>query len=602
MNQQANAKRSFPYVTIILAVTLALVVIILGYTFVDSIGIIGHLNNAAKSDNFKLNENHVDVYRYHVAQNQLYYQFMYIQYGMMPDPTGGLIKYMDANTFINYMLPATVGSDDYDESAYSYAEQYLTYCEGAKEAGLYDQYKSEITADIETYIEGLKATAEANGVTFGSYLKQWIGNGVSQKDVETAMEYYYIGGKYAEKLFDDFSDKVTVEDIEKYRDDNKASFYSTTYSSYKLVNEKMKDDIEKCKTTDEVRTVIIDYYMNLKFEDNYKTHFTNKNVEDTAGKDKTKADIRTTLLAKYDIGENKAVFTSSDKDAYKAAAYAIVKAVDSSVSAQKISETTAPWADPNGSSATELQKWLFGKYPKTGETKVIPTTSTSKDQTTGKETTTTTYTWYIVEEDVMKLDEELTKNAHYIVLSDDGKDVENAKTAKEKAEAFHKALTETNTPEKFKELVETYAPGYSSELVERISYEDMKGSYENLADWLYDDKRKEGDVSDMLEVKGDSTDKNKVTGYIIALFVEENEETWKLTARDALANKELTTWFDEAVDKYHVVIDFEHDHDHDHGETTAASTSASTSASTEAKTEPATEAATEATTETGAAE
>ena len=49
MNQQAKTKRSFPYVTLVLIVTLALVVLILGYTFVDSFGVFGRLNNAAKS-------------------------------------------------------------------------------------------------------------------------------------------------------------------------------------------------------------------------------------------------------------------------------------------------------------------------------------------------------------------------------------------------------------------------------------------------------------------------------------------------------------------------------------------------------------------------
>ena len=88
MNQQANAKRSFPYVGLILWVTLALVVLILGYTFVDSLGIIGRLDNAAKSDNIKLNEKELDIYRYHVAQNQLYTEFMYYQYGLMHDPHG----------------------------------------------------------------------------------------------------------------------------------------------------------------------------------------------------------------------------------------------------------------------------------------------------------------------------------------------------------------------------------------------------------------------------------------------------------------------------------------------------------------------------------
>lgn len=604
MNQQAKTKRSFPYVALILWVTLVLVVFILGYTLVDSIGIIGHLNNAAKSDNFDLNESQVDVYRYHVAQNELYYQYMYIQYGMMQDPTGGLIKYMDANAFINYMLPAYVGDDSFDESAYAYAEQYLTYCEGAKEAGLYDEYKAEVASDIEDYIDGLKATAEANGVTFGSYLQKWIGKGVNKKDIETAMEYYYIGGKYAEKLFEDFSDVVTVEEINKYRDDNKASFYTSKYTSYKLVssdNEAFRTAVEAAKTTDDVKTAIVDYYMTQKYDAQYKTNFTDKKIEDTNA-EQTKADVKTTLLALAEVGENKAVFTDKDTDDYKKAAYAIVKAINTSVSTEtaKIKEATAAWADPAGTSATDLQKWLFANGRKADDFTVLKTETTTKDQN-GKEIKNVSYTWYVVEETDI-LDKEYTKNAHYIVLSDDAEGTENAKTAKEKADAFQKALKETNTPEKFKELVETYAPGFSSELVERIGYEDMKGSYENLADWLYDEKRKEGDVSDLLEVNGDTKDPKKVTGYIVALFVDTNEKTtWELNATDGVANEKLTDWFNEAVKKYNVVIDYEHDHDHGEETTDAAtsSTPADTSAATEAGTEAATEAGTEAATEAG---
>ena len=124
MNQQAKTKRDFPYVSLILAVTLVLVVAILGYTFVDSIGIIGRMDNAAKSNTIKLNEQELDVYRFHVAQNQLYYQYMYIQYGLMDDPTGGYVKngLMDAGTYINYMLPSIKGDSSLDSSAYAYAE------------------------------------------------------------------------------------------------------------------------------------------------------------------------------------------------------------------------------------------------------------------------------------------------------------------------------------------------------------------------------------------------------------------------------------------------------------------------------------------------
>lgn len=581
MNQQAKTKRSFPYVALILWVTVALVVLILGYTLMDTVGILGRMNSAATTNDpdFKLNENQMDVYRYHVAQNQLYMQYMYVQYGMMSDPTGGLIQYMDAATYINYMLPTTVGSGDFDELAYDYAEQYLTYCLGAKDANLYDSYASEVEADIDEYIEDLKTSAKTNGITFGSYLKNFFGAGVSEKDIRSAMKYYYVGGKYAEKLADDFAAAVTDEEEKTYRDEHKESFYTTSYTSYKLVSNDLKADFEKCTSIDGAKTIIVDYYLKQKFEAQYKTNFTDKKVEDAAGQEKTKEDIRTTLLSMAGIEEykDKAVFKDTDTDAYKKAGYAIVKAINTSITAQtgklvdtegEVIETSAAWVDiapkkedgtadtDAAAKLTDLQKWLFGEGRKTGDVKVIESKSTSKDKD-GKETTTTTYTWYIVGKDVMVLDEELTKNAHYILLTDDGKDVENGKTGKEKAEGFHKELAAANTAENFEALVEKYAPGYTAELVENISYKTMAETYEELADWLYDKDRKEGDVSSVITVKNDSKDKEKITGYLVALYMGENEETWKVQATNAIAGEKLTEWYDKKVKEHNVVVDYE---------------------------------------------
>ena len=94
-------------------------------------------------------------------------------------------------------------------------------------------------------------------------------------------------------------------------------------------------------------------------------------------------------------------------------------------------------------------------------------------------------------------------------------------------------------------------------------------------------------------MKGDSKDKEKVTAHIIAMFEDENEETWKLTARDAVANEKLEAWYDDAVVKYHVEIDYE-------PETTAATTTKApetTAKTPETTAEPSTEASTEAGTE-----
>lgn len=581
MNQQAKTKRSFPYVGLVLWVTLALVVLILGYTLMDTVGILGRMNTAATAgDDHRLNENHMDVYRYHVAQNNLYYQYMYIKYGMMSDPTGGLVQYMDANTYIAYMLPTTVGTGEFDAQAYDYAEQYLTYyCGAESDAALFAKYEEEAKTEVDEYIQEMKDAAEANGISFKSYIKNYIGAGVSERDIRTAMKYYYIGGKYAEKLVEDFASKVGDDDKTAYRDEHKENFYTTSYTSYKLVSSAEADVavFKDCKTVDEVKTAIVDYYMDQKFEDQYKANFTDKNVADKVNKEQTKADIRITLLALAEVAEYKEVITDKETDDYEKAAYAIVKAVNKLVSTQtaKITEGSSPWVDINpkkedGTEDTEavkklstLQKWLFDAGRKAGDVTVEANTSTSTSSD-GKETTNTTYTWYLVDETNI-LDTELTKNAYYILLSDDGDDVkENKKTGKEKADAFHAGLTATNTAEKFEELVKEYAPGYSASLIENISYDDMAETYKDLADWLYAEGRKEGDVSNIIEVK-DS--KDKVTGYIVALYMSENEETWKVNATEAIAGEKLQAWYDQAVKDYNVVIDYE-------PETTAEETTA----------------------------
>ncbi len=596
MNQKAKTKREFPYVTLILVVTLVLVVAILGYTFVDSIGLIGRLDNAAKSNNYKINENQLDVYRYHVAQNQLYTEFMYYQYGLMQDTTGVSKLFSSAADYANYMLPNYVGSGSFDATAYSYAEQYLTYCEGAAKAGLYNQYKEEIAADVNSYIEGLKETAKVNGVSFNNYLKRWIGNGVSKGDVEKAMEYYYIGIKYAEKVQKDYSDAATLEEIEKYRDEHKSSFYTSKYTSYKLVNNDMKEAIDACKTDAEVKTAIVNYYVNQKFADLYKTNITDKKILDEAGQDKTKADVLTTVLALNEIGDAEAVFTSNQTSDYEKAAYTIANTIHTSAKTEvaKVTESSSAYADPTGTSLTDLQKWLFGEGRKAGDYTVIKTETKSTDKTTGKETVTTSYTWYVVNE-TMVLNTEKTKDAYYILLSDDdATKVANPLTATQKAEEMIKALTETKTPEKFAELVAKYSAGSSSDIHENISHDTIKTSSEEMATWLYAEGRKEGDI-EKFAVKKDSKDPEKITGYYVAYFVEENEETWIVNGRSSVANEKVQDWYDKAVIEFNVTIDYEPETTA--ATTTTAATSATTTATTPADTEPETNAESDTTAE-----
>lgn len=613
MNQQAKTKRSFPYVALILWVTVALVVLILGYTLVDSIGIIGRMNTDARSNNIKLSENHVEVYRsitYNYYYTEFYYEYMYMAYGMQPDTYGVTKMYSSPDAYAAAMISSN--EDFFEDEVYTTVKQYLTYCEGAMEAGLYDQYKDEVAADVDAYIQNLKDAAESQLITFGQYLKQNFGNGITEGEIRTAMEYSYISAKYADKLFDDFSDKVTLEQIEDHVKENKGTFYTTTYTSYPLlVNDKVtfRDGIKACQTADEVKNFLVGYFMEENYDDLYKVNFTDKKVTDSDAT-KTKNDVRTTLLALNKIGDAEEVFKSTDTDDYKKAAYAIVKAINTDLSKEiaKVKETTTGWTDPDAETTSSVLKFVFGDGRKAGEVHLASTTTT-KD---GKETTT--YTWVLIGEDIMKCDEEKTKNAYFIQLSDDKEGTEGALTATQKADEFIAALEKDKTAEKFAELVEKYAPGYAGELAERISEANAKKNNEDLAKWLFDEKgRTKGEIT-KIEVKGDTTDKDKVTGCIVAMYEDENEETWKLTARDTLANKELQKWYDEHVTEYGVDVDHEFATT---AETTA--TEATTKApeagtkapeagteapetDTAAATETGTEAATEAATETGAAE
>ncbi len=608
MNQNTKAKREFPYVALILVVTIVLVVAILGYAIVDGLGVISHFNTAATSNNYKINENIVDVYRYHAGKSELTNMFYYIKYYGMTDPYGTAAAYgtTDAMAYVYDHLAMFMPSRPFDEAAYSYAEQYLTYCEGARKANVYDTLKAESASDIDAYVAGERELAETLGLSFSSYLKTYMGNGVSERDLREAMEYYYVGIAYAEQLQEEFADKVTEDEIKTFVEDHKSDFYTTKYTSYKLVNAELEKTLKDCETIDEVKTAIVDYYIEKNYSTQYKKYFEDAKVED-ADKDKTKADIRTTILALNTIGDAKEIFKSDDTDSYKKAAYQVAAGINTSakVEVNKVTEGgSAAYADPTGKDATDLQKWMFGTGRKKGDYTVIKTET--KSGTGDNATTTTTYTWYLIE-DAMVLDTELTKDAYYVKLTDDAAGTENALTAAQKVEQMYNELNAAKTPEKFAELVEKYAPGSSSELYETISYDTIKSTNQELADWLYSkDGRAEGDIAKFTVKKGGTgDDKDTVTAGYVAYFVEENEMTWMLNGRNGVANEKVLDWYDEAVVEFNVKADYEFatTAETTAAETTAAATpnggetKAETSASTEAETTATTQADTSAETQ-----
>ncbi len=621
MNQQTKKKGSISYVSVCLIAILILVGIVLAYSVMDSTGVIGKMDTAVESDNYRISANELAVYEYQAALSQLANEYWYYQYGLMQDTMGVTKLYDSAYEYAYAMLPYYVGTGAFADQAYAYAQQYVVYCEGALEAGV--SMEDEDWEELETYMTDLETTAKTSGMSLKSFIKNYIGNGISVKEVRSAMEKYLLGVKYAEIKNEELSDAVTEDELTKYRDENKGSFYKNFYHSYVLVNDSLKAEAEKCDTVDELKEVLVKFMVESKFDTLYKTHITDKKVEDPNGAETTELMVLETLLAelgfkkpvteteKPEDAENsendeaaktaeaettegektedktetekpedektedkkeesyKKHFTSSDTDAYKKAAYEIVKAVKSSYNteANKISQdASTAYVDLSDEEtvkkASDLQKWLFGEGRKVGDVKVITTTKTSTGSD-GKETTTTTNTWYVVTK-VMFLDEEKTKDAYYVKLSDDktetgtGKEAETTeavkdpKTAEQKANEFYAALegeAADKRAEKFDELAVKY--GAISEggtaLKESITEKSATSIGSEFSKWLYDKARTEGN---MYKVKIG-------TSYYVAYFVEENEETWKVSARSYIASEKLNDWYDEMVKKYNVEVDTE---------------------------------------------
>ncbi|MCQ2430798.1 MAG: hypothetical protein MJ192_10770 [Clostridia bacterium] len=539
---------------ILLIALLVIAVVVVIVSALKSLGVFGRLNTAVSSDNYSISENSLCLYKYQTAQQEYYTMWLYDAYGMTQ--YGLQQTYGDVNTFINAMIYNTTVSNPhtFDEDAYSQAESILTYCEAAREAGI--KLEDEDKASVDEYIDNLKAMADANGVKMKQYLTSWVGSGVSVKDCRKALELNVLASKYAEILNKDMTAAVTDEEVEKYRSENMGTFYSTKFTSYSLPNETLIDKAKACTSVDEIKAMIVDYYMDQKFDSNYKSLITDKNVETTATAEETKADVLATVKYWAKMTEEAGKFDkTSEDDAYVAAGYSIATAIYTEIQSQfgRINGNgSSSYADPNGENATELQKWLFADGRKAGDSNVISIT-TQTTNTDGTAGSTTSNTWYLVGEDVMSLDTDKTRSAYYAVLAGDAEGTENAKTADQKYSEFESG---EHTGENFEKI-------FAATLNESLSESSLP---DELAEWLFSADRKENDYARLTAKNTGSDGKETETEYVM-YYVTENEENWKVSAKSNIVSDRIDTWFEETKAKYHVISDYE-------PETAAATTAA----------------------------
>lgn len=640
MNQTAAKKNKSKVsaTTVLLIALLVIAALILVWTIVERTGLPGRLNTVASTNNYELSENELALLKYEEAYSLLYYNCLYYTYGLTSyasDIFGNLSTYKgypDAYALDNMASYLSIMSED---NAYTKAKSILVYCEGADEAGFTfdDEKRAEAEANMGAIsLDTLKAAANGYDKTLSSFLNQYVGAGVSKSDVEKLTDKYVKAMLYAERKGEELEDAVTEEEAKEYRDrlENKGDFFFTEYVSCELPSETwVTDDVmesaKECKTLDELKKVLVEAYLNSEVTDSVLSKFESEDVSDAPtkeedgktviDKDKIKADLLASLLYRAELSEDKTVFDEAwdtekkeNKSDVTLTGYAKIgdeqvatmyKNVKSTIIGLEETDGKTYYADPTSENATDLQKWLFGNEGlKEGDVTVIKG-ETTDSSSSGESSATTTYTWYRIDDGdrIMIFDTEKTKVGYYVELKDDtapedGETETDADTgeAKEILTKDQKyALIEAASG--LDALKEVFEDKLSATEQAKLTESTLESVGEELAEWFYSADREAGNYARITVGEGDDAKEYAV------LFVEENDETWMMTAKSALADERLTEWFDQMVIDCNYKADYEPATETETEAATEAATETTTETATEADTEEVTEADTEEATE-----
>jgi len=243
MNQNAKTKRPFPYVTVCLIVIAVLVCTVLVFQLLDTTGVIGKLDTAvsSQSGDYNINGNELAVYEYQLGLSTFVNQYWYYKYGLMQDIYGVTKAYNDAYAYAYDMLRSYVGTDAFKNDAYDVAQKAVVFCEWAVSDNQKDKLEADVQAEVDTFMKELESAAKSVNMNVKTYIRTYIGPGISLKEVRSAIYKSTLGSKFSELKLEEFSDGYTAEELEAYKQANKDLFFKNFYHSYVLVDEKGPD-------------------------------------------------------------------------------------------------------------------------------------------------------------------------------------------------------------------------------------------------------------------------------------------------------------------------------------------------------------------------
>lgn len=460
---------------------------------------------------------------YTVSGTMLSY-FYNSQYMSFMNTYGSIVSYLgiDTNTSLKAQACSMLSDggtwfDYFMNTTTSYVGELLLCCEYAKANGI--ELDDEDKAEIDEAIENLTETAFEANRTLNSYLAVAYGSGVKEKDVRAAMEMILLSNKAAIHANGKFEDALTEEEIQKYYDENPASFLSADYMVKSFEVKETVVDKDDYDTTEAYEQAVADMealYTANKAEALAKAKAYESLTGFEAFLEKLTADLTEEYTGYYDYDETLTVEERIAKEKS-----AIATALESA------SVEGYAYQDPTAEDSDELAKWIFADGRKVGDITVIG----EEDEAA----CTYKVHVYCVSSTVSR-EEYTTVNVAYAMFPT----TESASSLV--AGELKTKLAGVTTREAFEAAMADQSSSGAGVI------EDLrKGTfgYDEVDAYVYADGR----------VAGDCEVINCGTDYVaVVVYLGEGDIAWHAAAADGVLTEKLNAWYEEIAATYTVDI------------------------------------------------
>ncbi|MBR2926928.1 MAG: hypothetical protein IKC31_05070 [Clostridia bacterium] len=264
-------------------ITIALVVVIIGFAIVDSIlgsGIVERNRVIVESNSGKFDI--TQQMATYLAWQDLYTTYYY-SYDYYKESLGN--SYANATEFALSMSASTIKTNlrDCIEDVKEDLVDYVAVCDAARQNNI--SLTEANKKSIDDVIDSLKSSQTSFGYpTFSSFLNYFIGNGIKEKDVRKALEIITLHNEYCTMKKIDFEKVITLADLDTQRLEFPEKYYFFDHLNFTTENKELAEKLAACKTAEEFRNVILQNHFDTEYEEIFTTLVASKDYLTVEGK------------------------------------------------------------------------------------------------------------------------------------------------------------------------------------------------------------------------------------------------------------------------------------------------------------------------------